>query len=81
VTVGVSACVCPAVSVAVVGDTVSVVIAIGTTVTDTVVDVDAAENPVLAGAVAVTVMVAVPVATAEITPAADTVATAGSVVP
>ncbi len=79
-TVAVSCCVLPGMIDAVPGVICTSATA-GATVTVTNSVAVAAEKLVLPGAVAVTVIVAVPIATAVTTPPADTVAIAGSAVP
>jgi hypothetical protein len=74
-------CVAPARMLASVGATLTDATGTAVTVTVTVAVRVAAENPVLPTAVAVTVIVAVPGPTARMSPAADTVATLGAVVP
>jgi hypothetical protein len=74
-------CVAPARMLASVGATLTVATGTAVTVAVTVAVLDAAENPVFPTAVAVTVMMAVPGPTARMSPAADTVATLGAVVP
>jgi len=80
-TVTTNCCEDPVSTLAVPGATVTV--ATGTLVTDTVTVavLDAAEKPVFPEAVAVTVIVAVPGPTATTSPADETVATLGVVVP
>jgi hypothetical protein len=80
-TVATNGCVEPVSTLAFPGATSTEATAAADTVTVMVAVLVVAAKPVFAAAVAVTVIVAVPGATAAITPAADTVATLGAVVP
>jgi hypothetical protein len=80
-TVTVNCCVEPVSTLAFAGATLTVATGTSVTLTVTVAVRDAAEKPVFPADDAVTVMVAVPGPTAMMSPADETVATAGAVVP